>query len=79
MREYGQALNQQKLKDSFHGVVTLTLEEIRLARNDIAHPANRQLHWNEVSGFLHNFVQYFRYANRIIAFLASNPKGTGYR
>jgi len=79
MGEYGEALNQQKLKDSFQGVVRLTFEEIRLARNDIAHVANRQFNWNEVSGFLHNFVQYFRYVNRIIAFLAGNPKGTGYR
>jgi len=77
--EYRRPLNQHNLRNAFKGVVTLTFEEIRLARNDIAHPANRQFNWNEVSGFLHNFVQYFRYVNRIIAFLASNPKGTGYR
>jgi hypothetical protein len=73
MQEYGEALRQQKLKDGFQGVVTLTFEEIRLARNDIAHPTDRQFTWNEVSGFLHNFVQYFRYINAIIAFLKNNP------
>jgi hypothetical protein len=74
MDEYGKALNQQKLKDAFQSVVTLTFEQIRLARNDIAHPAGRQFTWNEVSGFLHNFVQYFGYISRIIAFLADNPR-----
>lgn len=52
----------------------LTFQHIRLARNDIAHPIGRQFTWNEVSGFLHNFVQYFGYANQIIAFLSSNPR-----
>jgi hypothetical protein len=74
MGEYGEALNRQKLKEAFQGVVTLTFEEIRLARNDIAHPTDRQFTWNEVSGFLHSFVQYFIYVNRMIAFLSSNPR-----
>lgn len=76
MGEYGKRLNQHRLKDAFQSVVTLTFEGIRLARNDIAHPAGRQFTWNEVSGFLHNFVQYFGYINRIIAFLANNPEGS---
>lgn len=76
MGEYGEALNQQKLKDAFQSVVRLTFEQLRLARNDIAHPSGRQFTWNEVSGYLHNFVQYFGCANRIIAFLANNPRGS---
>ncbi len=40
-------------------MVTLTLEQIRCARNDIAHPMGCELTWNEVSGFLHSFLQYF--------------------
>ena len=52
----------------------LTFQYIRLARNDIAHPSDRQFTWNEVSGFLHNFVQYFGYINQIIAFLSSSPR-----
>lgn len=75
MGEYGGALNQHKLKDAFQGVVTLTFEQIRLARNEVAHPAKRQFNWNDVSGFLRSFVQYFGYVNRIIAFLDDNPNG----
>ncbi len=74
MDEYGEVLNQQKLKDAFESVVMLTFEQLRIARNDIAHPAGRRFTWNEVSGYLHSFVQYFGYANRITAFLANNPK-----
>jgi hypothetical protein len=71
MAEYGEELSSEKLKGPFNGVVTLTFEQLRLARNDIAHPQGREFTWNETSGFLHNFVQYFIYANRIIAFLES--------
>jgi hypothetical protein len=74
MAEYGEEFEQQKLKDGFQSVVTLTFEQIRLARNDIAHLGGREFTWNEVSGFLHNFIQYFGYVNRIITFLANNPK-----
>ena len=77
MDEYGEVLNQQKLKDAFQSVVTLTFEQIRLARNDIAHPEGRQFTWNEVGGFLHNFVQYFGYVSRIIAYLAKNKRELG--
>jgi hypothetical protein len=76
MGEYGKALEQEKLKEGFQSVVTLTFEQIRLARNDIAHLGGREFTWNEVSGFLHNFIQYFGYVNRIITFLANNPKGS---
>jgi len=69
MGEYADGLNREKLKDAFNGVVTLTFDQIRNARNDIAHPSGREFTWNEVSGFLHNYVQYFIYANRTIAFL----------
>jgi hypothetical protein len=74
MEEYSEELDQEKLKDAFQHVVTLTFEQIRLARNDIAHLKEREFTWNEVNGFLHNFVQYFGYINRIIAFLSNNPK-----
>lgn len=74
MDEYGEALHRQKLRDAFTGVVRLTFEQIRLARNDIAHPTDRQFSWNEVGGLLHNFVQYFHYTNQIIAFLTSNQR-----
>jgi hypothetical protein len=69
MNEYGEELTRAKLKDAFNGVVTLTFDQIRLARNDIAHPQGREFTWNETSGFLHSFVQYFTYANGILAFL----------
>ncbi|NOZ71633.1 MAG: hypothetical protein GXP38_06930 [Chloroflexi bacterium] len=52
----------------------LTFQYIRLARNDIAHPKDRQFTSNEVGGFIHNFVQYFEYINHVIALLAKNPK-----
>jgi hypothetical protein len=74
MDEYGEALERNRLKQAFQGVVTLTFEEIRLARNDIAHLGDRQFTWNEVGGLLHNFAQCFNYANRIIALLDNNPK-----
>jgi len=54
--------------------VELTFQYIRLARNDVAHPKDRRFTSNEVSGFIHNFVQYFKYINDIIAFLAKNLK-----
>jgi hypothetical protein len=75
MGEYGQDLDDAKLKDAFNGVVSLTFEQIRCARNDIVHPKGRQFKWNEVSGFLHNFVQYFEYVNQIIALLQRDTKG----
>ena len=75
MDEYGDKLNDEKLKESFQSVVTLTFEAIRLARNDVAHLSGREFTWNEVSGFLHNFVQYYGYTNQILGLLASNPKG----
>jgi len=74
MEEYSDELNKEKLKEGFQSVVTLSFEAIRLARNDIAHLAGREFTWNEVSGLLHNFVQYFLYVNRIITLLAGNPK-----
>jgi len=74
MGQYADELNREKLKDAFNGVVTLTFEQIRNARNEIAHPKGREFTWNEVSGFLHNYVQYFIYANRTIAFLRVNQK-----
>ena len=69
MSEFGRELAQENLKDAFRGIVTLTFEQLRHARNEIAHPQGRDFTWNEVSGFLHNFVQYFKYVNQIIAFL----------
>lgn len=54
----------------------LTFQHIRLARNEIAHPKGRQFTSNEVTGLIHNFVQYFKYINSIIGFLAENPKET---
>jgi hypothetical protein len=74
MGEYGDKLNDEKLKEPFQSVVTLTFEAIRLARNDVAHLSGRVFTWNEVSGFLHNFVQYHRYINQILAYLANHPK-----
>lgn len=74
MADYRDALNRRKLKNPFEDVVNLTFAQIRLARNEIAHPTDRQFTWNEVSGFLHNFVQYFLYVNRIIEFLRTDPK-----
>ncbi len=74
MDEYGDKLAKEKLKEGFQSVVTLSFDAIRLARNDIAHLGGREFSWNEVSGLLHNFVQYFRYVNRIIALLVENPK-----
>jgi hypothetical protein len=71
MGVYGEDLDGAKLKDAFNRVVTLTVEQIRCARNDIAHPKGREFTWNEVSGFMHNFVQYFIYVNQIIKLLRS--------
>ena len=71
MGEFGKELAQLNLKDAFQGIVTLTFEQLRHARNDIAHPQGREFTRNEVSGFLHNFVQYFKYINQITAFLDS--------
>jgi hypothetical protein len=75
MDEYSEDLSRAKLKDAFDGVVTLTVEQIRCARNDIAHPKGREFTWNEVSGFLHGFVQYFIYVSQIIKLLRSSRKG----
>jgi hypothetical protein len=74
--EYSEDLDRAKLKDAWTGVVTLTFEQIRCARNDIAHPMGREFTWNEVSGFLHSFVQYFLYINRIVSLLESKPGST---
>jgi hypothetical protein len=74
MNEYGEELSRAKLKDAFNGVVTLTFDQMRLARNDIAHPQGREFTWNETGGFLHSFVQYFTYTNRVIAFLRAKEK-----
>jgi len=74
--EYGEQLNDEKLKNAFNGVVRLTFEQIRFTRNEIAHPKGREFTWNEVSGLLHNFVQYFGYSNGVIALLRSNKKTT---
>ena len=74
MGEYSEDLDRAKLKDAFNGVVTLTVEQIRCARNDIAHPKGRKFTWNEVGGLLHSFAQYFTYANQVIKLLTSNPK-----
>jgi hypothetical protein len=71
MGQYSKDLDGAKLKEAFTGVVTLTFEQIRCARNDIAHPMGREFTWNEVSGFLHSFVQYFIYVNRIVSLLES--------
>jgi hypothetical protein len=72
LAEYGPDLAQEQLKDAFQGIVTLTFEEIRHARNDIAHPIGREFTWNEVNGLLFHFVQYFRYVNQIRKFLADS-------
>jgi hypothetical protein len=69
--EYGERLDVNT--DAFTAL-ELTFQYMRLARNDIAHPKNRQFTANEVSGFISNFVQYFKYINDIIAFLAKNPR-----
>lgn len=74
LANYNKELEEEKLKEALQGIVTLTFETIRHARNDIAHPKGREFTWNEVSGLLHNFVQYFKYINKIIALLANNPK-----
>jgi hypothetical protein len=67
--EFGAELKKEDLKDAFDEVVKPTFHNIRIARNDIAHPNDNDFSWNETSGFLHNFVQYFKHINRIIAFL----------
>jgi len=74
LAEYGEELEREKLKDALQSIVRLTFETIRHARNDIAHPKGREFTWNEVSGLLHNFVQYFKYTNKIIVVLVNNPK-----
>lgn len=74
LASYDKELEKEKLKEALQGIVMLTFEAIRHARNDIAHPKGREFTWNEVSGLLHNFVQYFKYINKIIALLVSNPK-----
>jgi hypothetical protein len=69
MGEYGVQLAQADLKDPFQKIVRLTFEQIRRARNDIAHPQGREFTWNETNGFLHSFVQYYKIINQINAFL----------
>jgi hypothetical protein len=59
--------------DAFRAV-ELTFQYIRLARNDIAHPKGRHFTPNEVSGFMHNFVQYFKYLNDVMGFLLEKSK-----
>ncbi len=71
--EYARALRSENLDEPLQCVVTPTFHQIRIARNCIAHPEGREFTWNEVSGFLHSFVQYFIYANQIIALLEINP------
>lgn len=73
---YDEALKSENLKDPLQCVVTPTFHQIRIARNSIAHPEGRDFTWNEVSGFLHSFVQYFIYVSQIIALLRSNPQRT---
>ncbi len=69
LAEFSTQLASTDLKDPFQKIVKLTFEQLRNARNGIAHPNGREFTWNEVSGFFHNFVQYFIYINQIIAFL----------
>ncbi len=69
MAEFGPQLASQDIKGPFQKIVTLTFEQLRNARNGIAHPNGREFTQNEVSGFFHNFVQYFIYINQIFAFL----------
>lgn len=76
LSEYSQDLDDAKLKDAFKSVVSLTFEQIRCARNDAVHTKRREFTWNEVGGFLHNFVQYFTYVNQIIALVTSNDATT---
>lgn len=71
VQAYDEDLKSEKLKDPFQSVVTCTFEQIRVARNDIAHPRGREFTWNEVGGLLHQFVQHFIYVNQIIALLRS--------
>lgn len=70
---YGHRLKEQNLRDEFEGAVKLTFEQIRNARNKIAHPKGYQFSWNEVTGLYHNFVPYFKHINRVIDLLANNP------
>jgi len=74
LADYDKELESEKLKEALQGIVKLTFETIRHARNDIAHPKGREFTWNEISGLLHNFVQYFKYTNKIIAVLVNNPR-----
>lgn len=74
MREYDYELEDANLKVVINGTVTLIFETIRQARNDIVHPQGENLSWNEVSGYFHNFVQYFRQINEVIGILRTNPK-----
>ncbi len=69
--KYDPDLKGENLKERFYCVVKPTFDQIRCARNDIAHPSGREFTWNEVSLFLLSFVQYFIYVNRIIKLLAS--------
>lgn len=69
LAEFGPQLASTDLKDPFQKIVKLTFEQLRNARNGIAHPNGREFTWNEVSGFFHNFVQYFIYINQIVDFL----------
>jgi hypothetical protein len=67
--QFGAQLKSADLEEPLQGVVKLTFEEIRLARNDIAHSQGRDFTQNEVAGLLHHFVPYFLYVNKIIGLL----------
>jgi len=47
----------------------LTFHNIRIARNNVAHPRNWTTTKIQVTGLIYNFVQYFLYINKINKFL----------
>ncbi len=73
MGHYGERLKDENLRDEFEGAVKLTFEQIKNARNKIAHPKGYQFSWNEVNGLYHNFVPYFKHISRIIDLLKNSP------
>lgn len=75
MAEYGAELANERLKDHFQKTIALSFEVIRDARNRVAHPgADPKFTWNEVSGFLFNFVPYFQHVSKILRFVNDNPR-----
>ena len=70
--EYGEELKKERILEDFKKIVTTTFEIIRSARNEVAHPKGRNFSWNDVSGFLHLYVSYFKCVNRVIIVL-KNP------